>query len=268
MELLLETHLITDVGLGRERNEDRCGAFSPEDPHTRAERGRLYVVADGMGGYAGGDVAAQVTIDALPSAYYQSQWTGARDTLRSAFMAANTAIEKRATAEPALHGMGATAVAAAVFVDHAVLAHVGDCRAYLIRDGKASRLTLDHSWVQERINAGWLTTEEARVHAYRNVLTRGLGAETDADPTVGEVEFRPNDALILCSDGLWGMVEDDEIGEIAVNQPNARDAARTMVDLALERGGSDNISVIVVRAMGMTQEDGLAPEHKSSDQSA
>jgi PPM family protein phosphatase len=254
MELLLDAHLITDVGLGRERNEDRCGAFTPEDPQTRAERGRLYVVADGMGGYVGGDIAAELTMDALPSAYYQGQWAGARAALRSAFLAANAAIEQRARAEPERHGMGAAAVAAAVFTDHAVLAHLGDCRAYLVRDGGVSRLTSDHSWVQERINAGWLTTEEARVHAYRNVLTRALGAETDAEPTVAEVEFRPEDALILCSDGLWGVVEDEEIGAITVRQANARDAARAMVDLALERGGADNISVIVVRAIGLADD--------------
>lgn len=256
MELLLETHLITDVGIARERNEDRCGAFTPEDPRTRAERGRLYVVADGMGGYAGGDVAAQLTIDALPSAYYQGEWSGARDTLRKAFLAANAAIEHRAITEPENHGMGAAAVAAVVYGDRAVLAHLGDCRAYLVRDGVASRLTSDHTWVQERVNAGWLTNEEARVHAYRNVLTRALGAEADADPTVGEVEFHQDDALVLCSDGLWNVIGDEEIGEIAAKQPHPRDAARTMVDLALERGSSDNISVIVVKAIGVAQEDG------------
>jgi serine/threonine protein phosphatase PrpC len=256
MELLLDAHLITDVGMGRERNEDRCGAFTPGDPQTRAERGRLYVVADGMGGYVGGDVAAELIMDALPSAYFHGQWEGATDTLRSAFIATNAAIEQKALAEPENQGMGAAAVAAVIFSDHLVLAHLGDCRAYMVRAGQVIRLTVDHSWVQERINAGWLTDDEARVHAYRNVLTRALGVETDADPTVSKVEFHPDDALILCSDGLWGVIDDDEIAQIALRYENAKDAARAMVDLALERGGADNISVIVVRAIGMTDEDG------------
>ncbi len=256
MELLLDAHLITDVGMGRERNEDRCGAFTPEDPETRAERGRLYVVADGMGGYVGGDVAAELIMDALPSAYYHGRWAGAGDTLRSAFKATNAAIEQKAIAEPENQGMGAAAVAAVVFSDHAVLAHLGDCRAYMVRAGAVTRLTTDHSWVQERINAGWLTADEARVHAYRNVLTRALGAEADADPTVNQVEFHPDDALILCSDGLWGVIDDEEIAQLAMQHANAKDAARAMVDLALERGGADNISVIIIRAVGMSNENG------------
>jgi len=250
MELILDVHLITDRGLARERNEDRCGAFTPEDPRARIERGRLFVVADGMGGYADGDVAAELTMEALPASYFQDEWTGAPEALRRAFVAANALIERKAVSEPRRHDMGATAVAAAVVGERAVFAHVGDCRAYRVHGGGIEQLTSDHSWVQERVDAGWLTPEEARVHPYRNVLTRGLGAEADADPTVGEVTFTAGDVLILCSDGLWNVVVEEELIEALVRLPSARDAARALVDLALERGGPDNISVALVRAVG------------------
>ena len=256
MELELDAHLITDVGLARERNEDRCGAFTPEEPATLAERGRLFVVADGMGGHVGGDVAAEITMDALPAAYFTREWTGAAGTLRAAFVAANEAIEQKAAAEPERQGMGAAAVAAALIGGRATVAHLGDCRAYLFHDGTAKRLTADHSWVEERVSAGRITSDEARVHPYRNVLTRALGAEVEAEPAVSEVDFRSGDTLLLCSDGLWGVVEDKELAEPLMRLQSAADAARALVDLALQRGGPDNISVAIIRAVGAEAADG------------
>lgn len=249
MELLLDAYLITDVGLARERNEDRCGAFTPEDPQTRVERGRLFVVADGMGGQAAGDVAAELTMQSLPQVYFQGSWGGPAETLRSAFVTANEAIEQNAAAKPDRQGMGAAAVAAALIGSRAFLAHLGDCRAYLIRDGRTEKLTADHTWVEERVSAGRITSDEARLHPYRNVLTRALGAEVDADPTVGEVDLRSGDTLLLCSDGLWGVVEDRELADAVTRLPVAKDAARALVDLALDRGGPDNISVAIIRVM-------------------
>lgn len=254
MELLLDVHLITDRGLARERNEDRCGAFTPEDAATRAERGRLFVVADGMGGYAGGDVAAELAVTTLPEMYFHGEWAGPESMLRRAFSAANDAITRQATAQPAHQGMGAAAVAAVVLDGHALFAHLGDCRAYRLRDGRAERMTADHSWVEERVAAGRITIEEARIHPYRNVLTRALGVEVDGDPTLRDADFLPGDALLLCSDGLWGVVGDDELAAAVVDLPDAKSIARTLVDLALDRGGPDNISIAVVRAL---EDDGL-----------
>lgn len=249
MELMLDAHLITDRGLARERNEDRCGQFTPEDDDARLQRGRMFVVADGMGGHAAGDVAAELTVDTLPRIYYQSDWESPEGNLRSAFLATNGVISEEAVAKPAHHGMGATTVVAVVLEDRAVLAHLGDCRAYRVRGGVAQRLTADHTWVEERVAAGRISADEARVHPYRNVVTRALGVEDDADPTLVSTEFAPGDALLLCSDGLWGMVEDDELAAAARDLPDARSIARTLVDLALERGGIDNITVAVVRAL-------------------
>jgi serine/threonine protein phosphatase PrpC len=248
-ELVLDVHLITDRGLTRERNEDRCGAFSPEDPAARLERGRLYIVADGMGGHAGGDVAAELTVQTLPMAYFQAEWSDPRANLRSAFISANAIISEKAANEPGRQGMGAAAVAAVVVDGRAVLAHLGDCRAYRLRGDTIERLTVDHSWVEERVTLGRITHEEALIHPYRNVLTRALGAETDAEPTVGEVDFQPGDVLLLCSDGLWNMVKDDELAATLRELPDARSAARALVDQALDRGGTDNISVAIVRAL-------------------
>jgi len=260
MELQLDVHLITDVGLARERNEDRCGAFTPEEPATLAERGRLFVVVDGMGGHAGGDVAAEITVQALPASYLQGEWHGADETLRRAFVAANAAIERRAAAEPANHGMGAAAVAAAVIGEGAFVAHMGDCRAYLIRGGQTTRLTSDHTWVEERVAAGQLTVDEAKVHHYRHVLTRALGGDDVAEPTVRELDFHPGDVLALCSDGLWGVVEEDEMAAVAGTLLDATTVARRLVELALERGGPDNISIAVIRALPAENHDGrVAP---------
>jgi protein phosphatase len=259
MEFQLDSHTVTDIGLARDTNQDRCGAFTPEDPHTRSERGRLFVVADGMGGHAGGDVAAELTIQSLPAAYFNGEWSDPPTTLRSAFLTANAAIEQQAFAEPERRGMGAAAVAVAVLDDRAVLGHLGDCRAYRIRQAAAERLTSDHSWVQERIDAGWLTPEEAQNHAYRHILTRALGAEADAEPTLVELELLPGDVLVLCSDGLWGVVEDSEMAEVIARDQPAQDAARSLVDLALQRGGPDNIAVAVIRAIGRSDGSGPGP---------
>src|SRR5262249_37162486 len=259
MELLLDAHLISDRGLSRERNEDRCGAFIPEDIDTRTERGSLFVVADGMGGHAGGDVAAEMTVQTLPQTYFAGQWSGPEANLRSAFIATNAAIAQRAAGAPGRQGMGPAAVAAAVVGGRAILAHLGDCRAYRLRGGRADRLTSDHSWVEERVASGRITSDEARIHPYRNVLTRALGAEVNAEPTVSAWDLAPGDTLLLCSDGLWGVVEDDEFAGTLERLGDAKSIARALVDLALERGGPDNISVAVVRVLD-------APAESSSTQ--
>ena len=246
MAIALRYAARSDVGLVRQNNQDSAYA----GPH-------LLVVADGMGGHAGGDVAAELTIESLPAAYFNGEWSGPPTTLRTAFLTANAAIERRAYADPERRGMGAAAVAVAVFDDRAVLGHLGDCRAYRFRAAEAQRLTADHSWVQERLDAGWLTAEEAQSHAYRHILTRALGAEADADPTLVELDLVPGDVLLLCSDGLWGVVEDAEMAEVIAREQPAKDAARSLVDLALQRGGPDNIAVAVIRAVGLS--DGSGP---------
>jgi serine/threonine protein phosphatase PrpC len=253
VELTLDYHSLLDRGLARERNEDRCGIFIPDDLPHRKERGRLFVVADGMGGHAAGDVAAETAVFTIQDAYFLRNWNDPPSKLRAAFLAANDAI-LNAAREGGRQGMGAAGVAVAVVQDRAYVAHLGDCRAYLIRGKRVTHMTSDHSWVQDRIDAGRLTEEEARAHPYRNVLTRALGADVDSDPDVNEFTLTPGDTILLCSDGLWGVAEDSELAGTVSAAPDAAGAARALVDLALARGGPDNISVIVIRVVGPNTE--------------
>ena len=248
MELSLDVHMLSDRGPTRERNEDRCGAFAPEEPQTRAERGRLFIVADGMGGHAAGDVAAALVLESLPAAYFRGPWLGAGETLRAAIRAAHEAIRADAVRTPARRDMGATVVTAALLGDRAVIAHVGDCRAYRVHAGVARRLTADHTWVQEQVDAGRLTRDEASAHPYRNVVTRALSGDAFAEPDVGEWALEQGDVLLLCSDGVSDVVPDDELAQI-LSAADAAGGARALVDWALAAGGSDNLSAVVVRVL-------------------
>lgn len=255
MELQLEYYPLLHRGLVRERNEDRCGAFEPEDAALRAQRGRLFIVADGMGGLAAGDVAAETAVRVIQEAYFRGPWRGPAVQLRGAFATANARII--ALAEQQGHeGMGAAVVAAAVVQQSVWVAHVGDCRGYLVRGGSITRLTTDHSWVQEHVDAGHLSPAEVPGHPYRNVLTRALGVDTWATPDVTTAPLAPADALLLCSDGLWSLADDAELAATVSAAADATGAAQALADLALARGGHDNIAVIVVRIAGPT---GVAP---------
>jgi serine/threonine protein phosphatase PrpC len=211
----------------------------------REQRGHLFVVADGVGGHAAGDVAAEIAVDTIQRVYFEDEWHGVHGALRDAFSAAHQAILD-AAGSPDRAGMGAATVAAAVNGDQLVVAHVGDARAYLIRTGETHRLTLDHSWAQEQVTAGLLTPEEAQVHRYRHVITRALGVDADGSPDVMESTIQPGDTLLLCSDGLSDVAEDEDLAA-AVGSRDAEEMARALVDLALGRGSLDNISVITVR---------------------
>jgi protein phosphatase len=240
-----------DRGLARERNEDRCGAFVPRDKALRQERGHLFVLADGVGGHAAGDVAAEIAVDTIQQSFFNGPWHGPHETLRDAFMAAHRAILEAASV-PARAGMGAATVALAVSGDRLVVAHLGDARAYLIRTGEAQRLTLDHSWTQQEIAAQRLTPEQAQFHPYRHLITRALGVDEDGRPDVGEAAIQPGDTLLLCSDGLTDVAEDADLAATVADR-DAEAIARALVDLALARGSSDNIAVIAVRVRSTGQ---------------
>lgn len=248
-ELVLDYDQVLDRGLARERNEDRCGMVIPDELPLRRERGRLFVVADGMGGHDAGDLAADIAVATILEVYFTRAWTNPAANLCAAFLAANDAILAAARAQHH-QGMGAAVVAAAVVGDRAYVAHVGDARAYLFRGRQINHLTIDHSWVQDRITAGRLTQDEARVHPYRNVLTRALGADPDGTPDVSEFALTPGDTMVLCSDGLWGLVSDEMLAHTVAESESASSAVRRMLDLALAAGGHDNISAIVVRVLG------------------
>lgn len=246
---------ITDIGRLREENQDHLGDFEP----TASARmlGRLWIVADGVGGHRGGRVASGMAVDALADAYYSLDNDDTlpaggsptiEDRLMRSFREANEKIFTQAQRDPSVHGMASTCTALVLYAGRVFVGHLGDSRAYLVRDGQIRQLTTDHSLVQERIDAGLLTPEEARTHADRNIITRSLGFEPDIEPEIlrPPIAVQPGDRYVLSTDGLHGLVSDAEIAE-TVQRFEPPEACRRLVEAANASGGPDNITVQVLR---------------------
>jgi PPM family protein phosphatase len=246
-EFRLEVGQVTDVGRKRTANEDNFGTFVPADPAVLAHIGALFVVADGMGGHAKGEVASAIAVDTIIATYQESNTPTLGERLVAALRRANAAIWDEASRQVDHAGMGTTVVCGVVVGQELLVSNAGDSRAYLVRLGRAQQLTRDHSWVGEMIALGKLTVAEARRHRMRNVITRCLGGRPDLEvPLYPRQQLISGDALVLCSDGLWGTMTDQEIGLLVSKFPPQM-AAERLVALANERGGPDNITVIVVR---------------------
>jgi serine/threonine protein phosphatase PrpC len=241
----------TDVGKVREKNEDSLFVDN--------ER-RLYLVADGMGGHAGGAYASNRAIEVLteeliqleksqdtthPSLGGEEQKTPVQVRLQHAFKKANEDLINTSLQNSRLRGMGTTMTAIQFDGHYVNVAHIGDSRAYLIRDENIRQLTEDHSWVQEQVKAGLLTEEEARFHPLKNIITRSMGHERDVKVALSKEEYNPGDKYLLCSDGLTNMVNDDEMLAI-VKERDVEGAVNKLVERALEEGGYDNITVVIV----------------------
>ncbi|HVU74659.1 MAG TPA: PP2C family serine/threonine-protein phosphatase, partial [Mycobacteriales bacterium] len=223
----------SDVGHVREDNEDAAFAGN-----------RLLAVADGMGGHAGGEVASRVTIAALAALDEDAPGTDLLTALRVAVDDASERIRGMVQGEPDLAGMGTTLTALLVSGQRIGLAHIGDSRGYLLRDGALTQITHDHTYVQDLIDAGRLTPEEAAQHPRRSMLLRALDGRDDVEVDLRVREGRTGDRYLLCSDGLSGVVSADTIRE-QLMLPSPEDAAQSLVDLALRAGGPDNITVVV-----------------------
>jgi protein phosphatase len=240
--MMLTAAARTDVGLRRTVNED-CFAMA-------AELG-LYLVADGMGGHTAGQLASRLATSGTVAALRRVQDAQATLTekLRYCVAAANRQVFDTAQAKPELAGMGTTLVALLAAPGRIALAHVGDSRAYLIRAGRIRQLTDDHSLVAELVRRREITANAARGHPHRHVLTRALGVRRTVEADLAELTPAPGDAIVLCSDGLTGLVDDAEIaGEVASAAAAGLDPlCERLVALANERGGEDNITVVVVR---------------------
>jgi len=250
----VEARGVTDVGRRREQNED---AFLV-DLETH-----LFVVADGMGGHAGGGTASSLAVRTIqerlrsaraasPASFSAPSSADAASfpsVLRLAVEAACRAIYGAAQEDPSLAGMGTTVTAALVAGRTAYVAHVGDSRCYLLRGGRIFQLSEDHSLVNEQLKAGAITEEEARQSRFRNIITRSVGFEEDVLVDVVGLELEGGDAIVLCCDGLSNLVTDAEILEIASGTKLA-EAPEKLIALANERGGDDNITVIVVKVDG------------------
>lgn len=236
-------------GQRRQLNEDAWRIAGQNDaPHLWAERGRLFAVADGMGGHAAGEVASQLAIDTLFREYYRQDELSLPPALRleQAITAANRAVYGQSMNESAQSGMGTTLVAAVVHGDWLTVASVGDSRAYLIRDGQPKQITRDHSWVAEQVEAGMLTEEEARGHIYRSVVTRSIGHREDVRADIFELLLDPGDIVLLCTDGLSGQVSDADIAH-TVSQLPPEQAVERLIELANIAGGPDNITAVLLK---------------------
>jgi serine/threonine protein phosphatase PrpC len=220
----------TDIGLVREGNED---SYLTEEP--------LFAVADGMGGHRGGEVASQLAVETLEKLFKK----GAGD-LPDQVQEANRVVFERSVVDEKVAGMGTTLTAALVEGDRVRLAHVGDSRAYLLRDGDLRRLTEDHTLVHRMVTEGEISQEEAETHPQRSVLTRALGVETVVDVDDDTVQVRPGDRLLLCTDGLTSMVSEQAIEKVLRAVPDPQEAAERLVQIANEGGGTDNTTVVVL----------------------
>lgn len=233
----------TDVGRVRARNEDAL--------LQRPARG-FVAVADGMGGHAAGDIASRIAVDVLDERTAHLPDSGRPEYIRESVLAAHQAILKAADADTSLEGMGTTVTA--LFVDpdmepaRCILVHVGDSRAYRLRAGALEQLTRDQTWVQDQIDAGALSPEQARGHPYSSVITSALGIRNaPVDVQLLAPDCAPGDLFLLCSDGLIARLEDDELRSILVAHHDLHRAARALVDAANEAGGPDNITVALVQ---------------------
>lgn len=258
--LTLKAFGLTDVGRKRKHNEDAYLVDS--------ERG-LFVVADGMGGHAAGEVASKITVETIgefiastrqkEEATWPFKYNHAlhfnSNRLAVAIEKANERVMAAVAAQPWLKGMGTTVVAGLLNEKILSLAHVGDSRAYLFRDGKLQRLTDDHSWVHEQVAAGILTEDEAKSHPLKNVVTRALGGGPSVSPDLQELSFSARDRFLFCSDGLTTMLSDEEIEQFVAENEDPQQLCRALVDLANEKGGVDNITVVVARVLNSSEPD-------------
>ena len=217
-----------------------------EDAYVVDPRLQLFAVADGMGGHRAGEVASATALEALRAA------VASGITIRDAVAAANRAVFSKAADDAELQGMGTTLTALIPQESGVTIGHVGDSRAYLLRDGELRQLTLDHSLVEEMVREGRLTHEQAAIHPQRSIITRALGVEATVEVDVYTLMLAPGDRLLLCSDGLTGMVQSTEIAAILRRESDPTRAANALVDAANAAGGEDNITTIVVDAEGET----------------
>ncbi len=242
---------ITDVGMRRSNNQDSFASLPADSEDRYRCRGHLFVVADGMGAHAAGELASRMATERIAMHYFRSPAEDSLEALRDAIREANAEIYRRGQQNPEFHNMGTTASALAILPEGAVIAHVGDSRVYRLREGTLEQLTFDHSLVWEMQASGQVHPDSLLGQSIpKNVITRSLGPNAEVAVDVeGPFDIRPGDTFVLCSDGLTGQVEDPEIGALVDCLPEAQ-ATRVLVDLANLRGGPDNTTVVVVRVNG------------------
>ena len=244
----IELASLTDVGRLRTNNEDSYLYWEPASHEDFARKGRLAVIADGMGGYEGGQEASRLAVETVRYVYEHKYDGDPQTTLVTGMQTAHDTIHRYAVEHPQYTGMGTTCTALSIVGNRLSFAHIGDSRLYLIRTGSISRLTRDHSYVGRLVESGIVRSEDAESHPQRHILTAALGSGREVSPHTPEqqVSLEQGDVVVLCTDGLWSVVGEAELARIAQSEPPV-EACHQLVDLALERGGPDNVTVLVLR---------------------
>lgn len=245
-EFEVSASLLSDRGCLRTTNEDRWHYVKPDAADVRARKGILALVADGMGGHAAGEVASEMAVSTISRAYFESE-APPEAALAAAFHAANRAIYEASHKQPRLNGMGTTCTALVIHEGLAFSAQVGDSRLYLVRGDEIYLMSEDHSAVMEMVRCGLMTLDDARHHADKNILLRALGTQPKVNVAKWQSPFPvlEGDCFVLCSDGLYDLVADEEIKRVVTE--HAPHACECLLALAKERGGHDNITVGVLR---------------------
>ncbi len=246
----LESARLSDIGLRRSNNQDSAAIMLASSQQKWEERGHLFVVADGMGAHAAGELASKLATDNVPLIYAKHVELPPHEALLAAVREANAQIHSRGTANDDFRGMGTTVSALALLPEGALVAHVGDSRVYRLRGTRMEQLTFDHSLVWELRAARPNVGDDTPFFIPKNIITRSLGPNPQVQVDLeGPLPIQIGDTYLLCSDGLSGQVSDDEMGKVLLALP-PREAVQALVDLANLRGGPDNITVIVVRVLG------------------
>ena len=238
---MLKALAMTDIGRKRMINQDYV--FACEQPIGKLPN--LFVVADGMGGHNAGDFASKYTVETIVENVKESADRQAVVILRKAIEAANEQIRMKAGQESAFQGMGTTVVAAVLNGNQMEVANVGDSRLYLVND-TITQITKDHSLVEEMVRMGGIDREEARNHPDKNIITRAVGVESAVEVDFFEVELKAGDKVLMCSDGLTNMLEDEKILSVIQSQPDIDSCVKHLIDAANENGGRDNIAVLLI----------------------
>jgi len=250
--------VVSDLGNIRTNNEDMGLFFKIADENTLREKGYMLIVADGMGGHQAGEVASRMATDIVCREYYNQNNSTVEKSLEKALTLANKTIFEKASSQTAFQGMGTTCTVLVVIDQDVYYAHVGDSRAYIQKSGSIMQITQDHTYVQQLVNSGDITAAEAAEHPKRNILTNAMGtkAELRIDTGKSKYNLENNDRLLLCSDGLYDYLNDEELNKILIEN-GIKNAASAMVGQAKARGGHDNITVVLAERKKSNEETEL-----------
>ncbi len=241
----MKSFSITDIGIKRNVNQD----FMYRSDTEIGDFPNLYIVADGMGGHKAGEHASRLAIETICDMIQSTPLDSPSQLLGRAVKKANEVIVKAGEGNEDLKGMGTTVVAASIFGEELHFVNVGDSRLYVVNES-IKQLSKDHSLVEEMVRLGGIKPEEAKNHPDKNIITRALGAKSDVEVDRFEHKLKENDVIVICSDGLTNLVEDSEIFVVVKSSRDLVEAGHKLVDMANERGGTDNITVVLIEPMG------------------